>query len=292
MRRFLGLLLLAGCADAPGGSHGIAVSSDLGVADAAIAEDLAGALDDLEAPLDLTSPPDLLPMLFHMTDSLKGSTQGHLVGGTIGANGWTVNTTTDRVWYAIPRLTKGSIEFTITNLDNTAFTYCADTELFSMYEAGFGMTEPVPYSPQYRNNHYKCFLRARGERTSCGDPQQWAGQIKLQWGMCASGAPGYDACTAGAANEAEPFGGDPNWDGSAQRIRVAWGDGKTTYSRNGVVVVTVDWSGWNIDYGPSELHFMLGSPRPTAVGYSRVPVGAVYSDLVVDGTIGPLALPK
>jgi hypothetical protein len=158
-----------------------------------------------------------------------------------------------------------------------------------MYEAGFGAVEPVPYLPNFRNNHYKCFLRGRGEMTSCGDPVNWAGQVKLMWGMCASGAPGYNDCTCGNAQESEPFGGDPNWDGSPQRLRVAWGNGKTSYSRNGAEVVSVDWSGWNIDFGPSELHFMLGSSRPVAVPYSRVPVGAVYSDLVVSGTIGPIA---
>jgi hypothetical protein len=39
---------------------------------------------------------------FQLTDSLKGSTVGNPVGGSIGANGWTVTDRTDRLWYAIP----------------------------------------------------------------------------------------------------------------------------------------------------------------------------------------------
>jgi hypothetical protein len=219
-----------------------------------------------------------------MSDALKGSTKGTAVGGTLGADGWTVTQPTDRLWYAIPRLVTGSIEFTLAGVTNEKIRNGQrDNEIFAMYEAGFGIPEPIAYLPYFRTNHYKTMLRIFGEAAR-------EGQQKLIWEMCASGAPGYDACTCGAANGAEPFGGNGTWDGSPQRLRIEWAPGKTRYLRNGTEVNVIDWSTWNIDFGPSELHFSLGTSRPAAVpDYAQLPVGAVFSDVLVKGTKGPEA---
>lgn len=219
---------------------------------------------------------------FRLEDPLRGGTLGNPVGGAFGPDGWTVTGRADRLWYAIPRLVEGSIEFTLTGVTNDNLI-AADNELFAMYEGGYGIEEPVDYNPEFRNNHYKCLLRVYGQEEP-GRP----GLQKLIWGMCPSGAPGYDECGCGSFLE-EPFGGDGRWDGSPQRIRIEWGDGVTRLLRNGALVVTVDWSHTGLTFGPSEPHFSLGSSRPDAVGGAAMPIGAVYSDLVVEGVEGPLA---
>jgi len=221
---------------------------------------------------------------YHREDTLRGGTAfGNPIGGAFGPEGWTVTSRTDRMWFAVPRLVTGSIEFTMSNVtwDNLV---AADNEVFAMYEAGYGIEEPIGYSPELRNNHYKCLLRIYGT-----DEPGRTGEQKLMWGMCPSGAPGHDACGCGSFFE-EPFGGDPSWDGSPQRIRIEWGAGVTRLLRNGVEAVRIDWADSGLVFGPDTLHFSLGTPRPDSVGSAAMPIGAVFSDLVVDGVEGPVAM--
>src|SRR5690606_15088607 len=107
-------------------------------------------------------------------------TTGNPIGGSFSAEGWTVTGQNDRIWWAIPRLTSGSIEFTITNAALSNLT-AADGEIFAMYEAGHGIEEPIDYSPELRNNHYKAFIRVYGTN----EPGR-AGAMKLIWIMCPS----------------------------------------------------------------------------------------------------------
>jgi hypothetical protein len=217
---------------------------------------------------------------FMMTDSLKGSTMGNAIGGSLGPDGWTVTAPTDVLWYAIPRLVEGSIQFTMSNV-TIANLVVNDNEVFALYEAGHGIAEPINYNPEFRENHYKSMIRIYGQAEV-----DRVGQQKIMWGMCPSGAPGYGACGCASFFE-EPFGGDPNWDGSPQTLRVEWRDGVTRYYRNGNEVLAVDWSASGIAFGPNELHFSLGSSRAAAVGTAAMPVGAVFSDVVVEGVTGP-----
>ena len=151
-----------------------------------------------------------------------------------------------------------------------------------MYEAGYGIGEPIRYSPEFRGNHYKMMVRIYGTP----EPAR-AGFMKLMWGMCPSGAPGYDACGCASFFE-EPFADPGPWTGAPVRVRLEWGGGTSRLLRDGVEVVGVDWSGSGLAFGPSELHMMLGSPRNDG-GLSAMPIGAVFSDLVVDGEMGALA---
>jgi MYXO-CTERM domain-containing protein len=220
---------------------------------------------------------------FHLEDALHGGTMGHAVGGSFAGDGWHVTDRRDRIWYALPRLVSGSVEFTLANVTMASLTDTSDTEVFAMYEAGYGIAEPIRYAPEFRENHFKCMLRiyANGEGAR-------AGQQKLMWGICPSGAPGYGGCGCGSFFE-EPFGGNGSWDGTAQRLRIEWGGGRTRYLRNGAEVLSIDWSGAGAGFGPSELHLSLGTSRPSAVDSAQLPVGAVFSDLVVDGVEGELA---
>lgn len=221
---------------------------------------------------------------FHLEDTLRGASVGHPVGGSFSADGWRVTERTDRVWYALPRLVSGSVEFTVTHLTMESLGTTADNEIFAMYEGGYGISEPIRYAPEFRENSYKCMLRIYNNAEAGRQGQQ-----KLMWGLCPGGAPGYGSCACGASFFEEPFGGNGTWDGSAQRLRVEWGGGVTRYLRNGAVVLTIRWGDSGLTFGPSELHFSLGSSRPSAVADAQLPVGAVFSDLVFDGVEGAVA---
>ena len=221
---------------------------------------------------------------FSMDDSLRdGSASGAAVGGSFGPDGWTVTSRTDRLWWALPRLVEGSVEFTVTGMSN-ANLLVNDNEIFALYEAGYGIAEPISYNPEFRNNHYKGMIRIYGEAET-GRP----GLQKLMFGLCPSGAPGYDTCGCESFFE-EPFGGDGAWDGSPERLRVEWAGGITRLLRNGVAVVSIDWSASGLDFGPQELHMSLGSARADAVDTAGMPIGAVFSDVHVEGFEGPLAV--
>jgi hypothetical protein len=217
---------------------------------------------------------------YRLEDPLRGGTRGNPVGGAFESGGWRVTAPTDRIWYALPRLARGSIEVTISDLTLQNLVR-SDNEILAMYEGGYGIREPIRYSPEFRENHYKVMLRIYGTEETGR-----VGLQKLMWGMCPSGAPGYGACACDGMF-AEPFGGNGSWDGSPQRLRIEWGDGVTRYLRNGTVVYRIGWEGH--EFGPEELHFSLGTSRPSAVGSAALPVGALFSDLVVEGTEGPVA---
>lgn len=217
---------------------------------------------------------------FHLEDSLRGATMGNASGGTFGADGWTVTGVSDRIWYALPTLVSGSIEVTVANVSNANLPL-ADHEILAMYEAGYDIAEPIRYAPEFRANHYKTLVRIYGT----AEPDR-TGAMKLMWGVCPSGAPGYDACGCTSFFE-EPFGGTEAWSGAPRRIRIEWGDGRSRLLRDGVEIASVDYTGFT--FAPSALHFMLGSPRNDG-GLSAMPIGATFSDLVIDGTEGSVAM--
>lgn len=223
---------------------------------------------------------------FMMSDPLIGGTMGTAVGGSFGDNGWTITETADRLYWAVPRLTEGSVEFTVSNitLGNLPLN---DHEIFAMYEGGYDIEHPIGYSPEFRNNSFKSMIRIYGTAEVGREGQQ-----KIMWGLCPFGSPGYHdgtcPCTDPPGFFEEPFGGDGNWDGTPQRLRVEWKDGFTHYSRNGgEPILTIDWSATGHTFGPEDLYISLGNPRPLEVGTAGMPIGAVFSDLVVEGWTGP-----
>ena len=150
---------------------------------------------------------------YHLEDPLRGGSRGNPVGGAFAADGWHVTARTDRVWYALPRLVSGSVEFTVTGITMARLGTTADNEIFAMYEAGYGISEPIRYAPEFRENAYKCLLRIYNNAETGREGQQ-----KLIWAMCPGGAPGYGSCSCGSSFAQEPFGGSGVWDGSAQRL--------------------------------------------------------------------------
>ncbi len=217
---------------------------------------------------------------FHMEDSLRDGTMGNASGGTFGPDGWTVTGVSDRIWYALPTLPSGSIEVTVTNVSNANLPL-ADHEILAMYEAGYGISEPIRYAPEFRANHYKTLVRIYGT----AEPER-TGAMKLMWGICPSGDPGYDGCGCASFFE-EPFAPTSGWAGEAHRLRIEWGEGRSRLLRDDVEIVSVGYDGFV--FAPSALHFMLGSPRNDG-GLSAMPIGATFSDLVIDGTMGEVAM--
>ena len=220
---------------------------------------------------------------YRMEDSLRGSSTGNVSGGSFGADGWTVMGNTDRIWYAIPTLGDGFIEFTVTGL-STDNLLLNDHEIFAMYEDAYGIGEPIDYNPAFRNNHYKCFLRIYG----LDEPASGRHKQKILWKMCPSGSPGHGECGC-TSFEQELRSAVVDWDGSPQRFRIEWGGGTTRLLRNGEEQISIDWSASGLLFGPLELHFTLGSPRSGAIPSCGMPIGIVYSDLVVEGNEGPVA---
>ncbi len=232
-----------------------------------------------QADVVVTCPPDPDPDAFHFEDSLRGGTQGLAVGGTFGDDGWRITGDSDRLIFALPRLDSGAVELTLKDVGDNLVKN--DNDLLALYEGGYGMTEPIPYNPELRDNHYKALLRVYGS-----DESDRPGAQKLMWGMCPDGAPGTGTCACGAQFFEEPFTREAStWTGAPVRLRIEWGGGHTRYLKDGVLLIDVDWSATGLRFAPQALHMSLGTPRPSAVGTAGMPIGAVFSDLVVDGHI-------
>lgn len=229
-----------------------------------------------------TTTEPFIPEHFMLSDPLKGGTMGAQVGGMFGDNGWTVTAGEDRIYWSVPRLAEGSVTFTISNV-TLANMPANDHEIFAMYEGGYGIGHPINYAPEFRQNAFKSMIRIYGEAEDGREGQQ-----KMMWGICPLGAAYHDGtcpCTSPVGFFEEPFGGDPNWDGSPQVLKVEWQDGWTRFYRNGAEVeaVTIDWSGSGFTFGPQELYVSLGTGRPLG----PMPIGAVFSDVVIEGWTGP-----
>lgn len=221
---------------------------------------------------------------FMMTDPLIDGTMGTAVGGSFGPEGWTTTDRTDRLYWALPRLAEGSVEFTVSDLA-VELMPLNDHEIFAMYDGGWGIEHPIAYSPEFRVNNYKSMVRIYGQAEL-----DRTGQVKLMWGLCPQGDPGYgiDTCACNTFFE-EPFGGDPTWDGSPQRLRVEWDAGGSRLYRNGAPVLDIDASASGLTFGPQALYASLGTPRPLDVDTAGMPVGVTFSDVVIEGITGAQA---
>lgn len=288
------LVLLASCAETGEVDDGIqpcptcastgATSSASSAATTATAA-TSGAATQAASATATSSSTGVMPMSFTLDDALDASTVGHTVGGELTDEGWRVTARTDRVWFEIPRLVEGSIAFTVTGMSNTVSPNMPlnDHEIFTMYEAGYGITEPIRYAPEYRNNYFKAMIRVYGE-----EPGR-EGQQKLLWVNCAGGAPGYSedaVCPCADGFLDEPFDGEGTWDGSPVRMRVEWRqhEGARLF-KDDAEVVSVAWTDAT-GFGPNMLHFTIGSARADAVDTAGMPIGAIFSDLHVEGVTG------
>lgn len=218
---------------------------------------------------------------YHLDDSLRGSSTGTQEGGSFGADGWTVTAPTDRLWFAIPTASSGSITFTLSNVTNASL-FPADNDIFTMYDDA-DSPEPIPYRPDFVESNYKVWVRIRTEPTLVG-------LQKLTVAVCPNSAISHSPmCACGTGFVQEVTGGDGTWDGTPQHLRIEWGGGVVRFLRNGAEIDRVDYASTGYAWGPRALHFSFGSTRSRAVSYSGLPIGAVFSDLVVDAIDGPVA---
>src|SRR5262249_40267130 len=89
--------------------------------------------------------------------------RGGSVGGTFDASGWTVPGDSDTLWSETPdALARGSVSFSVTNWGLTTTLTGGDMDILAIYQAPSGVAEPIGYSPWYRNNDFKVFMRIFG----------------------------------------------------------------------------------------------------------------------------------
>lgn len=210
-------------------------------------------------------------------------------GGAFGAGGWTVTGEPDAIWYVLnDALVEARIEFTVRGLEVGTTLDGADHDLLTVYQAVSDRAEPVPYAPWFRNNDFKLFMRIFGSQE--GAPR--AGAWKVELASCPRGPPwhhdtpcepGCGSAGIGYANEqATNLGWDPSRE---YRIAMWWGNGVMGYSRDGVTLGTVAYSG---TYAPQPVVVRFGSPRHDGVypGLAKMPIGIVFKDVRITGTAG------
>jgi hypothetical protein len=102
-----------------------------------------------------------------LDDPLQGATLGTRSGGVFVSGGWQIAGKTDTIYWQVPTLTKGVVEFDVRRLNaNACRTGMEDqTELFHMYDYVFGNSD-LNYNGGYRDNPFKHFIR----KTGCLDP--------------------------------------------------------------------------------------------------------------------------
>ena len=192
-------------------------------------------------------------------------------GGSYGDGGWTTTGPTDAVWYEVQDpLPTGAVEFSVTGISPETSLKGTDHDIFAMYQAPSDMGEPAVYSPYFRNNDFKAFTRLFGVE----EPGR-AGAMKLEFILCPRGEPWHHdfPCTeeCGMSGLAYANGTDKDIGWSATtwyRIRIAWGDGKIAFSRDGIELGAVTYPG---TYAPSPLRIRLGSPRHGIDGFAVMP---------------------
>ncbi|MGZ3422024.1 MAG: CBM96 family carbohydrate-binding protein [Polyangiales bacterium] len=209
-------------------------------------------------------------------------------GGSFDASGWTTSGPTDTVWYEIPdALPTGKLEIDVTGLSVGGSLVGADHDLLAIYQAPTGKAEPIDYSPWFRNNDFKAFLRIFGS-AEVGR----GGAMKLELALCPRGDPWYhdEACPASCDKGDLAYAGgsptDVGWDATkTYRLGIAWGSGKAVISRDGVDLATLPYDG---TYAPKPVRVRIGSPRHGISDVAFMPKGITFKNLIVTGEPGTM----
>jgi hypothetical protein len=218
-----------------------------------------------------------------LEDLLQGSTTGTLSGGSFGSGGWQVTGHTNSIYWHIPTLNHGAVEWDIRGLNaNEGRPGMQDkAEIFHMYDYTAGNADVAYDVPNggYRNNPYKHFVRKIG--TLGGTTNA----MELVWKI--------------GDNFLEPDTPVLSWNpNTTYRFREEWGpDGAgnsvlRTY-RDGVLLRTTSVAGGWTPGGHSVR--IAASPRAFIAPDGGAPIDAVYSNLRVwDLSVAesPLPLPE
>lgn len=200
-----------------------------------------------------------------LDDTLRGSTLGTVSGGEFSTEGWRVTSTSDAIYWHVPTLRQGAVEFSVRGLrpneDRAGFE--DKSELFHMYDWTFDNAD-TNYGG-YRNNPFKHFIR----KTGAADTRPGkTDSLELVWQI--------------GSNYMEPDTSVLAWDPTVTyRFREEWGpDGAgncliRTF-RDGVLIMEMSEPG---EWAPVGHSIRIGVAR-LAVD-SGAPVDAVFSDLRV-----------
>lgn len=208
---------------------------------------------------------DAHAQLLILEDPLTGSTLGTQNGGSLEADGWHVTATDNSIYWHIPTLRHGAVEFSVRGLrPEEARPGNEDKgELFHMYDYTFDDAD-TNYGG-YRNNPFKHFIRKTGV---LDDRPGRTDSLELLWVI--------------APNVVEPDSPVLSWDPSVTyRFREEWGpDGAgnsviNTY-RDGVHLMTMSQPG---EWAPAGHSVRIGVARLTPE--SGAPLDAVFSGLQV-----------
>lgn len=207
-----------------------------------------------------------------LVDSLRGSTKGTQGGGAFQADGWRVTGKDDFIYWHIPTLRQGAVEWSVRGLRaNDSRPEGADkNEIFHMYDWSYNNADTV--YDGYRNGPYKHFIR----KTNVLDPARMD-SLELVWVI--------------APNYVEPDTRILTWDPAVTyRFREEWGPdgaGNTeirTY-RDGEKIMTMSVAGsWNPTGHALRIAASTRAPLYSDFG---APIDAVYSDVQVwDAPLG------
>src|SRR5688572_16109222 len=150
-----------------------------------------------------------------LDDPLSGSTLGTRAGGSFVGGGWQVTGQHDAIYWHIPTLTRGAVEWDMRGLiPNDGRAGMEDkAELFHMYDYTFGNADEVYVEGDgegYRNNPYKHFVRKIGPGVAAFPPNPSPDALELVWQI----SPNYE----------EPDTSVLSWNPNATyRFREEWG---------------------------------------------------------------------
>ena len=213
-------------------------------------------------------------------------------GGSFGPSGWTTSDEPDSFWYEIAdALPTGSIEYTVTGMSVGGSLSGSDHDILTFYQAPTGSTEPIAYSPYFRNNDFKAFTRIFGTL----EPGR-GGAMKLEFAFCPRGEPWYHdtACTPDCDRSSLAYARgtdkDIGWDATkSYRMVMSWEPGKISFARDGETLGTIAFAG---TYAAKPLRVRFGSPRHDGVypGQAFMPKGLTFRDVKIAGTPGSMTM--
>ena len=200
-----------------------------------------------------------------LDDALQGSTIGTLCGGQFVAGGWQIVDKSDAIYWHVPTITRGAVEFDVRGLEPKERRAGMEdkSELFHMYDYTVGSADGN-YVGGYRENPFKHFIRKIGSLDEAKvDAMEIVWQIR----------PDYQ----------EPDTAPLSWArDTTYHFREEWGPddaGKSVLKlyRNGELLLTTSVPGpWN----PAGHSVRIGaSPRRDPA--AGAPVGAVFSNIKV-----------
>src|SRR6185295_10727998 len=211
-----------------------------------------------------------------LDDSLRGSTQGTTGGGSFSGEGWRVTNKNDSIYWHIPTLPQGAVEFSVRGIiPNDSRPEGNDkNEFFHMYDWTYNNADTV--YDGYRNGPYKHFIR----KTNMLDPGK-TNSMEMEFKL--------------PADDIEPDTAQLSWDPShTYRFREEWGpdgSGRTAFRvlRDGAVIMTANLIG---SWTPGGHAVRIGgSTRAPLYPDFGAPVDAVFSDLKVWRTSGGVQPP-